>query len=81
MLSDREEEDDGHAREKDVQRDLVRRFLPFGAFHQGDHPVEEGRALIRGDAHHDPVGDHKRAAGHGARGRRPTRGSRAPTRP
>ena len=45
-----EEEDDGHAGEQDVQRDLVRRLLPLGALDQRDHAVEEGRARGGGDA-------------------------------
>ncbi len=61
---DGEDEDDRHAREKDVQRDLVRRLLTLGAFDKRDHAVEEGRALARGDAHHDPVGYDERAARH-----------------
>ena len=44
---DREDEDDRHAGEQDVERDLVRRLLPLGALDQGDHAVEEGRALLR----------------------------------
>ena len=40
-----EDEDDGQAGEQDVERDLVRRLLPLGAFDQRDHAVEEGRAL------------------------------------
>ena len=52
-----EDEDDGHAGEQDVERDLVRRLLALGALDQRDHAVEEGRALRRGDAHLDPVGD------------------------
>ena len=59
----REDEDDRHAREQDVERDLVRRLLPLRAFDQRDHAVEEGRALRRGDPHLDPVGEHPRAAG------------------
>ena len=62
---DREHEDDRQAGEQDVQRDLVRRLLPFGAFHQRDHAIEEGGTLGRGDAHLDPVGQHARAAGDG----------------
>ena len=61
----REHEDDGQADQQDVERDLVRRLLPLGAFDQLDHAVEEGRAGRRGDAHLDPVGQHLRAAGHG----------------
>ncbi len=52
-----EHEDDGHAGEQDVERDLVRRLLALGALDQRDHAVEEGRALGRRDAHLDPVGD------------------------
>ncbi len=40
-------------------------FWRCGALDQRDHAVEEGRALRRGDAHLDPVGDDLRAAGHG----------------
>ena len=60
----REDEDDRHAGQEDVQRDFIRRFLPLGAFDKPDHAVEEGRALRGGDAHDDPVGDHHRAARH-----------------
>ena len=60
----REHEDDGEAREQDVERDLVRRLLPLGALDQPDHAVDEGRALGCRDAHLDPVGQHLRAAGH-----------------
>ena len=59
----REHEDDGQADQQDIERDLVRRLLPLGAFDQPDHAVEEGRARRRGDAHADPVGQHLRAAG------------------
>ena len=59
----REHEDDGQADQQNVERDLVRRLLPLGAFDQPDHAVEEGRARRRGDAHADPVGQHLRAAG------------------
>ena len=59
----REHEDDGQAGEQDVERDLVRRLLPLGALDQLDHAVDEGRALRRGDAHADPVGQHLGAAG------------------
>ena len=60
-----EDEDDGHAGEQNVQRDLVRRLLALRPFDQGNHAVEEGRALRRGDTHLEPVGDHQRAAGDG----------------
>ena len=49
-----------------VEGDLVGRLLALGAFHHGDHAVEEGFAGIGGDAHHQPVGQHLRAAGDGA---------------
>ncbi len=62
---DGDDEDDRQAGEQDVERDLVRRLLPLGAFHQRDHAVEEGGALRRGDAHLDPVRQHARAAGDG----------------
>ena len=31
--------------QQDVERDLVRRLLPLGAFHQRDHAVQKGLAL------------------------------------
>ena len=61
----RQHEDQRHAGEQDVERDLVRRLLALGALDQRDHAVEEGRAGRRGDAHADPVGQHLRAAGDG----------------
>ena len=60
---DDQQEDQRQHREQDVQRDLVRRLLPLGAFDQRDHPIEEGLAGIRRDAHDDPVRQHARAAG------------------
>ena len=60
-----EHEDDGQADEEDVERDLVRRLLPLGAFDELDHAVDEGRAGRCGDAHADPVGEHLGAAGDG----------------
>ncbi len=50
--------------EQNVQRDLVRRFLPLGAFDQLDHAVEERRAGRGRDADHDAVGNDGGAAGH-----------------
>ena len=60
-----DQEDDRHAREQDRQSEFVRRLLALGAFDERDHPVEEGRARRRRDAHLDPVGENRRAAGHG----------------
>jgi hypothetical protein len=39
-------------------------FLPLGAFHHADHPIQERFARIDGDPHDDPVRQHDRAAGH-----------------
>ena len=61
----REDEDDRHPGEQDVERDLVRRLLSLGSFHQADHVIEEGLALGGGDADLDPVREDLRAAGHG----------------
>ncbi len=61
----REQEDDREAGEQDVEGDLVRRLLPFGAFDQRDHAVEEGLAGVRRDADGDDVRQHACAAGHG----------------
>ena len=41
-------------------------FWRLAPFDQPDHPVEEGLPRVGGDAHHDPVGEHPGAAGHGA---------------
>ena len=51
--------------QQDGERDLVGRLLALGALDQRDHAVEEGLAGIGRDAHHDPVGQHARAAGDG----------------
>ena len=53
------------ARQQDRQRQFVRRLLPLGALDERDHAVDEGRAGRGGDAHLDPIGEHRRAAGHG----------------
>ena len=58
-----EEEDEGQADEEDVQGDLVGGLLARGPLHEPDHPVEEGLAGVGGDAHQDPVGEHRGAAG------------------
>ncbi len=60
---DDEQEDQRQDREQDVQRDLVRRLLAPGAFDERDHPVEEGLAGVRGDAHRDRVRQDARAGG------------------
>ena len=60
-----QEEDDGEARQEDVQGDLVGRLLALGAFHHGDHAVEEALAGVGRDADHQPVGEHQGAAGDG----------------
>ena len=57
-----EDKDDRHARQQDVERDFVGRLLPLRAFHQRDHAVKKGVAFGGGDLHHDPVGQHARAA-------------------
>ena len=41
-----DQEDDRHADEQDVERDLVRRLLALGAFDQRDHAVEEALARL-----------------------------------
>ena len=63
---DGEQEDDRQAGDHDVQRDLVRRLLPLGAFDERDHPIEERLAGIRRDLDLDLIRQHARAAGHGA---------------
>ena len=68
----REQEDDRQAGQEDEQRDLVGRPLPFRALHEGDHPVEERLAGVRGDAHRERVAGDRRAA----RNRAPDVGAR-----
>ena len=57
------EEDDGQAREQDVERDLVGCLLPAGALDQSDHPVDEALARVGGDLDDDAVGEHLGPAG------------------
>src|SRR5450759_4131733 len=61
----REEEDDGQAREEDVERYLVRGLLTLGPFDEADHPVEKGLSLLRGDLDDDAVGEDGRPSGDG----------------
>ncbi len=51
----RQKEDQRQARDQDIQRDLVGRFLPFGAFHQRDHTVQERFAGVGGDSDLDVI--------------------------
>jgi hypothetical protein len=44
---DGDQEDQGQAGQQDGERDLVRRLAAVGAFHHGDHAVEEARARLR----------------------------------
>ena len=60
-----DQEDERQAGQQDGQRQLVRRLLPFGAFDQRDHAIDEGRAGRCGDPDLDEVGENRRAAGHG----------------
>ena len=61
---DSKHEDDRQTRQQNVQRDLVRRLLPFRALHQRDHPIQERRTLRRRDPHLDPVRQHPGATRH-----------------
>ena len=54
----RQQEDDGQSGQQDVQGDFIRRLLALGAFHQGDHAVQEGFARIGGDADLDLIGQY-----------------------
>ena len=62
---DGQQEDERQPGEQDVERDLVRRLLPFGALDQRDHAVEEALARLRGDEDDDLVREHARASGDG----------------
>src|SRR5208282_4270198 len=57
-----QQENNGQARQQNVERDLVRSLLPLGTLDQSDHSVEEGFSRIRSDANFDYVGQHARAA-------------------
>ncbi len=59
----RHQEHDGQAGQQDVERDLVRRLLPLGAFDERDHAIEERVARVGRDLDLDPVRQHARAAG------------------
>ena len=59
-----EHENQRHAGEQDIERDLVRRLLALRALDQADHLVDESRAGRSRDADLDPVGQHLGAAGH-----------------
>ncbi len=61
-----EQEDDRHRGQQNVERDFVGRLLPLGAFDQRNHAVQKRFAGIGGDAHHEPIGEHARAAGDAA---------------
>jgi hypothetical protein len=77
---DRQQEDDRQAGQRDRQGDLVRRLLAVGPLDEGDHPIEERLARLRGDVHDDPVGQDAGAAGDGRAVATGTRARRAPTR-
>ena len=59
-----EDKDQGHTGEQDVERDLIRRLLPHRPLDQGNHAVEKGRALRRGDANLQLIRCDPRAAGY-----------------
>ncbi len=63
---DHKQEDQRQRHQQYGQRDLVGRLLALGAFHHRDHAIQESLARIGGDAHHQPVGQHPRAAGYRA---------------
>ena len=63
---DDHEEDDGQGRKQDGQGDFVGGLLTAGPFDQADHPVHEAFPRVGGDPHHDFIGEHPGAAGHGA---------------
>ena len=62
---DGEQEDDRQSGEQDVERDLVRRLLPFGALDERDHAVEEALARLRRHSDGDPIREDARASGDG----------------
>ena len=62
----RKQEHQRQHREQDRQRDLVRRPAPLCAFDESDHPVDERVTGVARHPHDEPIGEHPRAAGHGA---------------
>jgi hypothetical protein len=59
---DDDQEDHRHAGKQDVERNLVRRLLAFGAFDHRDHAIEEAGAGPEVILHLDPVGHDTSAA-------------------
>ena len=57
-----QQEHQRHHGEQDGERDLVRRARALRAFDHRDHAIEEAFAFAARDAHHEPVGQHARAA-------------------
>ena len=53
----REQEDQGHARNQNVQGDFVGSFLALGAFHERDHAIQEGLAGVGGNLDFDLIGE------------------------
>ena len=62
----RQQEDDRQGGQENIERDFIRRLLALGAFHHGDHPVQETFPRAGRDANDEPVGEHLRAACDGA---------------
>ncbi|MCY1529697.1 hypothetical protein D9M68_648570 [compost metagenome] len=52
---DNQQEHHRQAHQQNGERQFVRRLLALGAFHHGDHAVQEAFARIGRDAHEDPV--------------------------
>ncbi len=60
-----QQEDQRQADQQNIQCHLIGGFLPLGAFHQGDHPIQGRLAWIGGDLHQQPIRDHPGIAGYG----------------
>ena len=54
-----QQEDQRQSGNQNIQRDLVRRLLPLGAFDQRDHAIQKRLARIRRDPDFDLVGEHR----------------------
>ncbi len=52
--------------QQDVQGDFIGSLLALCTFHQADHAVQKALARVGGNAHHQPVGEQARPAGHRA---------------
>ena len=61
-----DQKDDGERGQQNVERNLVRRLLALGPFHQADHAIQKAFAGVGRHAHDQPVRENTGAAGDSA---------------